>query len=516
MLLITALAGGALDYSNAIGERAALQDVADASALAAARLGEDATAEDYKKVAQNFFMNSKACSKLACTPPTVVVGPNGAVRVENRVNVPTYILDVIGIGSVPVSVMAEALPPTEFDVDVVMVLDYSGSMAWDDRYVAMAAAATDFIDRSDDRKGDSMRVGIVPFSEYVLTPLKGQYAFDMAGGAALTGIDIVGCMLNRQSPQSTTVDTPNSAVQGSLWPVVSYTTGGAGGASSYSDAYDIGIEAGTITFEGKDYTYELYDVYPSAGAGSTPDFTSRVGDDGITYLEVNGHGKFAFQWTNGDWPYHSITNNHPWSSVPTNAFNGYGDSGSWDTPADGSLPADFDEHQLAEALGGSCGSYADKSIWARPLTDDFGKLKTAIDRMEPLGATNIALGLDFGWHYLSANEPFSEASPSPNTKRAIVLLSDGTQTVAAHGESGAFNVDSANQNITRTCTAAKEAGIEIYTIAFGIADQWTRDLIEGCSSGEGFYFEPSVGAELDSVFDDIFDKIAPSKPRISM
>jgi len=184
--------------------------------------------------------------------------------------------------------------------------------------------------------------------------------------------------------------------------------------------------------------------------------------------------------------------------------------------ADGSLPSDFNEHQLAEALGGACGAYADKSLWARPLSTDFDKLKTAIDKMEPLGATNIALGLDFGWHYLSANAPFIEASPAPDTKRALVLLSDGTQTVAAHGESGAFNIDSANRNIVKSCTAIKEAGIEVYTIAFGIGDQWTRDLIDGCSSGDGFYFEPTSGSELDTVFDDIFDKIAPSMPRISM
>jgi len=518
MTLMTMAAGGALDYGNAIKKRGTLQSVADASALAAARLGKDATLEEYTKVAQDFFMSTETCRGITCAPPTVTMGENGAVRVEAQVDVPTYILDVVGVGSVPVSVVAEALPPSRFGVDVVMVLDYSGSMGWDDKYISMANAAKDFIDRSDARQGDSMRVGVVPFSEYVLTPVQGQYAFDVAGGADLMGIDIVGCMLNRQFPFSVGVDTPSSTDQGSLWPVVSYTTGGASGASSYSDAYDVGVVSDTTTFEGITYTYEYYEVSSNASSAPEPTLVVMHDPDGVDYIDVNAHHKFAFRWTGADSPHHSLHGNLDWSNVPTVPLNGYGDSGGWETTSDGSLPSDFDAHQLSEALGGSCGAYADNSLWARPLSHDFESMKDAIDKMEPMGATNIALAMDFGWHYLSENAPFTEAATATEaeTRKSIVLLSDGTQTVSAHGESGAFNIDSANDNILKTCEAAKAAGVEIYSIAFGIADGWTRNLLKSCSNGDPFYYEPTSGADLEKVFDDIFETISPSKPRLSM
>jgi len=518
LLLIATASGGALDYSNAISKRISLQDLADASALVAARLGEDATLAEYKDAVQNFFLDSELCKDITCPPPDVSRGDNGSVRVEAAFGVPTFILDVVGVDELPVSVVAEALPPTQFGVDVMMVLDYSGSMKWDDKYISMANAAKDFIDRSAARKGESMRVGIVPFSKYVLTPLSGQYAYDIAGGAVLTGLDIVGCTMNRQYPHSVNADTPNSTVIGSLWPVDSYTTGSASGASSYSDPYAVDIGSIQLQIDGESYDLEYFDLFPQASGSSSP-LLNIWSLGGPSYVTAGGHDRLALRWSDAGTPPNSTFENyHPWSDVPTDPLNGYGDATGWDTPANGQLPSDFNTHQLAEALGGSCGNYADKSLWARPLSTEFDKLKDAIDKMEPLGATNIALGLDFGWHYLTENEPFSQAAKTveTDTRKSLVLLSDGTQTVAAHGESGAYNVDSANQNILKTCDAAKLSGIDVYTIAFGIDDDWTRTLLETCSSGEPFYHEPADGAALEKVFDDIFDSISPSKPRISM
>jgi len=200
------------------------------------------------------------------------------------------------------------------------VLDYSGSMSWDDKYVSMADAAKDIIDRSQSRDGDTMRVGIVPFSEYVLTPLQGQYAFDVFGGASLMGVDIVGCMLNRQFPHSVAIDTPSSADQGSLWPVTSYTTGGADGASSYSDPYSVEVGETSVTVDGVSYSYEFYALYPSMSAAAVPGVMMES-TGGPTTVTLEGYNKFTIRWVGTPPPNYALQGYHAWSNVPTNTLN---------------------------------------------------------------------------------------------------------------------------------------------------------------------------------------------------
>lgn len=509
--LLVGAVGGAVDYSNATKQRDSLQAAADASALAAARLGEDKTQEEYNEAAEAVFMASSVCRDIECTAPEVSVDESGNIQVDAGLNVETFLLNIIGVNTIPIDVMAKALPPANFGVDVMMVLDYSGSMSWNDKYISMANAAKDFLERSEARNGDNMRVGIVPFSQYVLTPLRGQFAYDVQNDSVLTGLDIVGCTSNREHPYSVSADTPEDSITGSLWPVNSYTTGAADGASAYTSENQAQIDSITAVYEGATYEFEYFDVDPSASTNSTPIWGSLA--DGP--LEVQGYNRFALRWV-GEVPDRFVFNNAlDWPTSRPSQLNGYGTALDWETPADGSLPDDFEAHELAEQLNPQCGQYAENSTWARAMTTEFDVLKGAIDNMRPLGATNIALGLDFGWHYLTDNEPFSEASTEDNTKRSLILLSDGTQTVPAHGGNGSYNIDSANKNITEICGNIKGTNIEIYTIAFGIEDQFTRNLLKNCSTGDEYYYEPRVGSELDAVFDEIFDSISPSKTRIT-
>ena len=511
--VISLAAGGAIDISNATNQKKRLQDTADASALAAAIAGSDLSAEEYTEIAVDFFQTSELCQRVECPDPEVSVGEGGAVQVAISTTVDTSIMQIFGMPTIPVDVVATALPPNDFGVDVMMVLDYSGSMRWDDKYVAMANAAKDFLDRSEAREGDSMRVGIVPFSEYVLTPMEGRFAYSLADGDNLVGSLVVGCMLNREFPHSVNAETPDEVEIGSLWPMTSYTTGAAGGVGGYDDGLeDPSVETMTVSsLDGSEYIIEFIRV-----SQNSPFVTPHAlwVDEG--FMVVDADNDFAVRFKDGVVPGNfSVLNDIPWSSAVLANFNGYGNAADYLNTSDVSLPSDFLAHQLAEQLDPQCGNYAERSLWSRPLSINFPEMRAAIDDMQPLGATNIALALDVGWHYLTPNAPFIEASVSDNTKRAMVLLSDGTQTVRAHGESGAFNIDSANDNIAKTCEGAKESGIEVYTIAFAITDDTTRNLLRNCSSGDSYYHEPTAGNQLEAVFDEIFESISPDKVRIT-
>jgi hypothetical protein len=151
----------------------------------------------------------------------------------------------------------------------------------------------------------------------------------------------------------------------------------------------------------------------------------------------------------------------------------------------------------------------------RALNNEFDSLRDAIGEMEPIGLTNIALGLDIGWHVLTPEPPFEQSSPSENVQRVAILLTDGVQTVAAHGSDNIVSINSANTNIAESCAAMKADEIEIFTIAFAIEDQYTRDLLKDCASGAPYYFEPSQGGDLDDVFSEIFNKIIAAQVRLT-
>jgi len=94
-------------------------------------------------------------------------------------------------------------------------------------------------------------------------------------------------------------------------------------------------------------------------------------------------------------------------------------------------------------------------------------------------------------------------------------LTDGVQTVRAHGNGGDVSIGSANANIAESCEAMKQDGVEVFTIAFDIQDAYTRTLLENCASGTPYYFEPSAGGDLDAVFEGIFNKIVSGKVRLT-
>ena len=518
-IAIAAAAG--LDYTNATSKRHMLQRAADAAVLAAASLT-TATDDERVKRAKEIFVGSKFCQEQTCETPVIAM-TEGAVTFAGSAMIPTTLLQIAGVPEIEVGAISRAVPMSEHPLDVVMILDYSGSMNGGGKYQNMADAATQFIDSMDEQPGETMSVGVVPFSEYVLTPMKGRYLYDVSAGNNLMGQSVVGCVLNREHPYSTAADEPTSAVQGSLWPVFSYTTGSSPGTGTYSTDYaGPNTSYGTSTYSyNNNGTYFDYELTQFDNDPGTPPYSitatwytdPSTGETGVSF---DGHGKFNFsvQATNG-MPF-QITG---MGLVPTNnpyaQFGGYGGSTGWTEGDDSGLPTVYDQAQLAENLPGSCGQYATNSLWVRPLSRDFEDLKTGINAMRPIGLTNIALGLDLGWHMLTPDEPFSEASTEEDAQKVAILLTDGVQTVQAHGSTGAVSISSANSNIAESCTAMKADGIEVFTIAFGINDAFTRTLLKQCATSEPHYFEPSAGGDLDAVFEGIFRKVVSGRVRLT-
>lgn len=510
---VTAVAaGGALDYTHATNKRHTMQDAADAALLAAAAMR---GVEDNERLdrARSIFLASPFCEEHSCVTPNVRM-EGSAIVFDATSHVDTSLLQIVGMSQVEIGVTARAVPVTDKPLDVVMILDYSGSMNGSNKYQDMAAAATQFIDSVESQPGDSISVGVAPFSKYVLTPMEGRYLFDVAAGANLMGQTVVGCVLNREHPHSTNAIEPTTATEGSLWPVFSYVTGSDPSAGGYSADYAAQEPLDYhFTHNGTDLTVRYLNIFYPNHSGSTPTYVPSV-DGNPAY--VDGHGGLSMTWVGTAMVSVPFQNAHPWDPDQySTSHGGYGSSESWTQGNDSGLPPSFNQDTLAEDLSGPCAEYATKKLWARPLSKNFTALKTAISEMRPIGLTNIALGLDLGWHMLTPAAPFTEANTEPGTQKVAILLTDGVQTVRAHGAGGTISVTSANANIAESCEAMKTEGVEIFTIAFGINDTYTRDLLKACATSEPHYYEPAAGGDLDAVFEDIFEKTVSGRVRLT-
>jgi Mg-chelatase subunit ChlD len=205
-----------------------LQAAADVAALAAARTVQSGSLSDSDwddrraqavAAARRMFDTNFATHDAGPAPQPDVQVDEGKVRVSADVNVPTSLLTVLGIRGLKAKAFAEVAIPGAVQIEIAMVLDYSGSMRDNDKYVRMTAAAQEFIAKIVAERRATTKVGIVPFSEYVLATVQGS---DMRGTPlADAGDSVTACLLNRDYPYSTNGETPYAGIGASRWPAMS-------------------------------------------------------------------------------------------------------------------------------------------------------------------------------------------------------------------------------------------------------------------------------------------------------
>ena len=164
----------------------------------------------------------------------------------------------------------------------------------------------------------------------------------------------------------------------------------------------------------------------------------------------------------------------------------------------------------------NCPAYTKNKINIIPLTEDAGAIKSQLSDMKPIGYTNIPLGVEFGWNLLDPAEPFAEAAAydDKDTRKFIVILTDGVQTTPGWGPDGKRNVNHAKDNLVKLCTGMKDAGITIFTIAYDVKAADVTKLLKDCAGKN--YFEPDKSsAAITAVFKDISLRIRKSTLRLA-
>jgi hypothetical protein len=155
-----------------------------------------------------------------------------------------------------------------------------------------------------------------------------------------------------------------------------------------------------------------------------------------------------------------------------------------------------------------CTAYDSRKLKIVPLTTDLPVLKSQLADMKPLGNTNISLGAEFGWNLLDPQLPYDQAAPYSDrqTRKFLILLTDGVQTSSEFGSDNSRSVPNANNNLVELCDNMRDNNITVFSIAYDVTDPKVTDLLKACAPGR--YFEPDAGgSEINKVFTQITKQI---------
>jgi len=176
-----------------------------------------------------------------------------------------------------------------------------------------------------------------------------------------------------------------------------------------------------------------------------------------------------------------------------------------------------------------------------PLTTNKTTLDTAIDGMTARGNTNIATGLAWGWRMLTPEAPYEARTFDGETKKFIILLTDGNNDIgstyrsvnhnqtrfsaygyATNGHLGNVNGNDAEDVLdTKLQTLCRNAKgfdavsgtyddtkeIRIFTITFQLNDANTQDIFRNCATTPDMYYNSPDNATLQTTFQEIANEL---------
>ncbi len=223
---LLALGGGAVDFAQRARIRGELQGAADTAALSAARYIQngqmarnpdiDALKAEATARATKFLLAAIKVLGSGGTPDFDINLTDQDVVITAHYDMKTSFLGVIGMNTLPATALSQVHLPDPVLVEVAMVLDFSGSMVTNDKYIRMRSAAVEFINKVQQDRADRTKIGIVPFSKYVYASAPGAMIRGTNSGQATQMMSA--CLMNRDYPYSTTDDTPSSSIDASRWP----------------------------------------------------------------------------------------------------------------------------------------------------------------------------------------------------------------------------------------------------------------------------------------------------------
>ena len=196
-------AGMAIDYIRIARVQTELQAATDSAALATA-MAETGDPNEKKIAGANYFKSNSMNAELEGVAPTIAVNGD-KITITASVAYPTTFMALAGIYTMTIDAASEVEGGQSLSAEVALVLDYSGSMTKNNKYIRMRDATVKLIDDlAANAKGTTVKFGIVPFSAMVRTSMPADYVTQPSAGATWTG-----CTQDRKYSWNVGVATPD-------------------------------------------------------------------------------------------------------------------------------------------------------------------------------------------------------------------------------------------------------------------------------------------------------------------
>jgi hypothetical protein len=148
------------------------------------------------------------------------------------------------------------------------------------------------------------------------------------------------------------------------------------------------------------------------------------------------------------------------------------------------------------------------SVMMGNLSYDWTALTDEVNSMTAGGSTNQPIGLAWGWQSQTNIAPFNPGTLPNNTSQYIILLSDGLNTQDRWYGDGSNQSSSVDDRMTKVCTAAKAAGITIYTIYVDLnGTQGNSTVLQNCASDSSKYFDLTTSGAIITTLNTIAQQI---------
>ena len=440
---------------------------------------------------------------------------------------PTTIMSLTGIEKinlVSTSQIMKAMRP----IELVMVMDTTGSMLTDDKITGAKNAARDLLNTiyggtlAQVPESEYLRIALVPFTAAVrLNP--NAYDFNLGW------IDTTGT-----NPLSKLNFTSSSWHNYMAWGQLKRT-------SSQFHTWNGCVETRMRGTAAAGTDYNVNDVAPTAATPATR-FPAYFAPDtpSIRNLASYPSSVRGDNWYGTYIPEDTTNPNEITSLTPSSNITNWNDN-------PGYIARQENQNKyVGRNIGAESTSAGPWTGCAKtpvvPMTYKRANIEAGITAMTANGPTLIAEGLMWGWRAISPTEPFTkvEASASfpadtistynhPRWLKIMVLMTDGdndlspgvdtlngtvysaygrgTETLANNrfGSTASGNKETELDNFMATaCSKIKAAGIELYVTSFGSGvSTATRTRLQNCATDLDNYKHASSSADLSAFFNHI-------------
>ena len=511
--------GGGIDLTNVWRYRSAAQDAADTAVIAAAKYV-GTTPGERERLADLYFLANVSDDIGADVSKDNLTVENGKYKYSVAFDVDTPFLGLMNVDALNVSVEAVSAR-ANIPLDIVLVLDSSGSMGNDSRMIELKAAVKLFLDQfSGAESGDAkVQAALIPFDTQVRldSATMGTYAGNAANPYGTTNCASIVDVADRAAcVAAQAVADPVLDCNALSW---SATTFDRSKCSPLNDGFKLGTAATWDDCGRWSCTTSYYTAYKSSGR--------YVIDRYATYSSC-GWVWSSSRW-GGNWDY--VCSNVPYgsatriysvaipavSSAPLASKNNDTETANNDLiltssqvwsgcVIDRSDPYDMQndapQASIAATLYPKANCAKATLLPVHPLTTDLATLKTKVDAMQPSGNTNITIGVQWGMEAFTATYPLAGVNTDSRTQKIMIVLTDGNNT--QNRWSGANQATLIDKRTETACKNTRAMGVEVFTIRLM---EGNKTLLMGCASDDDHYFPVTTASELTNTFREIAERV---------